>query len=189
MLLLLACFAPDASPVAADTPAAGALPEADAAYAGVGAWSLGGHTLTLAGTVLSADGATLLRGVYEAPVLGADTLWVPADVGVGDGAIWAVRVHDGALVAAPVVQGGRPDRLALGPDGTLAFVSGASGLASVWVLPPEGEARQLTNRGLVPTPGRAPAGFVAPPTRAAPRFHGDRLRWDTRGQAVEVPWR
>lgn len=56
-----------------------------------------------------------------------------------------------------------PDDLPIAlPDGRVAFVSGRTGVASLWVVHPDrGAAEQLTNRGV--TPGRGLVGFVPPP--------------------------
>jgi hypothetical protein len=159
--LLLACAGP---------------PESDRAYAGAGAWTVGGARLELHGTVLEGGGLAL-SGVYDEPVQAGGTLYVPADTGPGDGAIWAISTENGVLTSRIAVADGRPDRLAVSPDGSLAFVSGRSGLASVWLRTPAGELRQLTNVGVRPTPGHAPKEFVAPP-RVAPVFSADDLRWD-----------
>ncbi len=192
LLLFLACVAADtpAGPVA--TPAAApALPESDAPFAGAGRWTLDGHDVTLAGGTLYGDGVPVLAHVYDHPVAGPDALWVPADPGPGDGGVYRVFVADGLVLAEPRLTRGRPERFALAPDGAeLAFVSGASGLASLWSLPTAGgEPRQLTNVGLRPTPGAAPAGFVPPPDRGPPRFLGDHLVWTAQGVEREVAWR
>ena len=85
------------------------------------------------------------------------------------------------------------DRPALSPDGELvAFVSGRTGIASVFVVPfAGGDALQLTNVGIERpgAPGQAPVGFVPPPHEAPPRFDDDQLVWDSpRGShAVELP--
>ena len=80
----------------------------------------------------------------------------------------------------------RPDRIALAPDGSLAaFVSGRTGLASVYVVPTDGSRApvQLTNVGLDRTHRD---GFVAPPAHP-PVFVGATLRWtDGTGVAHEV---
>lgn len=101
----------------------------------------------------------------ERPATGGSTvLWIADDRGR------RVLVDDG----------GEPDRPALSPDGrTVAWVSAASGLASVWTLDLAGGAPvQRTNRGLRPPgTGGPPAGWVPPP-RAAPRFEGADLAWE-----------
>lgn len=76
----------------------------------------------------------------------------------------------------------RPDRVALAADGALAaFVSGRTGLASVYVVPTDGSRApvQLTNVGLDRTHRE---GFVPPPA-AAPVFREGRLHW-TDGEGV-----
>ena len=85
------------------------------------------------------------------------------------------------------------DRPALSPDGEwVAFVSGRTGIASLWAVPFEGgAAAQLTNRGLASPAvhGRAPVGFVPPPHEGPPRFENDQLVWDSPVgvHAVELP--
>lgn len=191
LLALLACLAPEPDSVAAPLPP-GALPESDLPFQGTGRWELGGHVLTLADTTLSLDGAPVLRHVYDDPVAGPDVLWVPADPGGGDGGIYAVTVPDG-LVITPLLTEGRPDRLALAPDGaTLVYVAGTTGITSVWSIPTVGGApRQLTNVGVTRpgVPGTPPIGFVPPPERVAPRFVGERLVWSARGADWEAAWR
>lgn len=151
-------------------------PEVDLPFRATGAFG----AYTLADGALVRDGERVLDRVYAAPVGDPTRLFVAAD-GVDNGAIYLLS-GDQAPVA--VVTGGRPDRLAIGPDGTLAYVSGVTGLPSVWVRAPDAAARQLTNVGVAPTPGARPPGFVDPP-RSAPVFDGDWLRWD----GGEVRWR
>lgn len=76
-----------------------------------------------------------------------------------------------------------PDRAALSPDGTVvAYVSGVSGVASVWTVPFAGGAPlQRTNVGLARPRGGPPPGFVDPPLDGAPWFVGDELRWTVPG--------
>jgi len=81
-----------------------------------------------------------------------------------------------------LVADGCPDRVALSHDGDrVAFVSGVTGIASVYLVPfAGGDPVQLTNVGLEDAPitvGRPPAGFVPPPHGGAPWFDGDVLRW------------
>ena len=171
----------------------GALPESDLPFSGTGRWVIDGRVLTLAAGVVSADGAPVIAGVYDDPVASDDTLWVPADLGDGDGGIYAIRVDDGAVRVAARLTGGRPDRLVFAPDGaTLLYVAGTTGITSLWRVPiGEGEARQITNVGVTrpPVPGVAPAGFVPPPVGAPPRFVGDRVVWTVKGVAREAAWR
>lgn len=88
-----------------------------------------------------------------------------------------IRV-DGVVVVAGA---GRPGRPVFSPDGReLAFVSGVTGVASVWLLDLQtGARRQLTNRGLKPGAGLA-ASFVPPPVRVGSTLwtDGGLLIWD-----------
>lgn len=95
---------------------------------------------------------------------------------------WSADGSGGAWLGPRVLvrQGDRP---ALSPDGQqVAYVSGDTGVASLWVMPfGGGGAVQLTNVDLDTSgacPGQPPAGFVDPPHRGPPRFDGDRLVWD-----------
>jgi len=82
----------------------------------------------------------------------------------------------------PRVLDDHADRPALSPDGQrVAYVSGRTGIASIWVVPFDGgDAIQLTNVGLEHRhiPGHPPAGFVAPPHGGPPSFDGDALVWE-----------
>lgn len=94
----------------------------------------------------------------------------------------AVYVGERELIGV----GFRPDRLATA-QGHLAFVSGKTGWASVWIVPLDGSRapRQLTN---VKVP-KDRAGFVRPPAHP-PRFKGAFLLWrDGWGQVHRVRWR
>lgn len=87
------------------------------------------------------------------------------------------------------------------PDGAwVAFVSGTTGIASVWAVPmptadvPKPTPVQLTNVGIERTkrtPGQPPAGFVpVPETANGLRWVDDRtVAWTAGGQeySVEVP--
>lgn len=104
-----------------------------------------------------------------------------------DGAAWTESVR----IAGPPA----PDRPAISPDGeTIAFVSGVTGVASVWVTPFEGgvDPTQLTNVGLhlvKRDPAHPPAGFVPPPIDGSLTFDGDELSWTTPDGVVRVAWR
>lgn len=93
---------------------------------------------------------------------------------------WA-RTGDGGW-DGPRVLDDHADRPAISPDGErVAFVSGRTGIASLWLVPfAGGEAIQLTNVGLEDrrVPGQPPAGFVSPPHQGPPRFDGAALVWD-----------
>lgn len=85
-----------------------------------------------------------------------------------------------------------PDRAVLSEDGTrVAWVSGASGLASVWISEVEVDAIpvQLTNRGVTPTPGARPEGWTPPPHDHSLAFDGDWLAWNSPDGPQRVRWR
>ena len=112
-----------------------------------------------------------------------------------------VRIADGTVVQVTDLPGAE-DSEAVSPDGThVAFVGGATGIASIWVaavpapgLPPA-TPHQLTNVGLEAqprTPGQPPPGFVPPPDPARPSDGvsngATRFRVDSRGgRAVTRP--
>jgi hypothetical protein len=83
--------------------------------------------------------------------------------------------------ARPIAEGPGPDDMPIAlPDGRLAFVSGRSGIASLWIADPSSErVTQLTNRGLVP--GK-PLGeeFVPPPLELL-GVSATELRYDAGG--------
>jgi hypothetical protein len=131
-----------------------------------------------AGTVHIAD------ELVGAPAVSADGRRVAlAHRGAGPGlsVLELVEVSaDGGLVRRVLVADGGPDRVAISPSGEqVAWVdAGPEGFASVFSLAIDGGARvQLTNVGVVRTPGRAPEGFVPPPHDAPPRFEGGALAW------------
>lgn len=105
--------------------------------------------------------------------------------------VWDRR-EDGSWDGPRVIDD-HADRPAVSPDGEwVAFVSGRTGIASIWLAPFEGgEALQLTNEGIEDrkVPGRPPEGFVAPPHEGPPRFEGDALVWDAPDgpHRVELP--
>jgi hypothetical protein len=73
-----------------------------------------------------------------------------------------------------LVEGpGSPDRVAISPDGAwVVWVSGVSGVASLWAAPFEGgDPIQLTSADIdaaQASPGSPPPGFLAPPHKAPP---------------------
>lgn len=90
-----------------------------------------------------------------------------------------------ALIAWPCSS----DRPAFSPDGRrLAFVSGCTGVASLWaveVAAGAGSAVQLTNVGVerVPhPPGQPPEGFIPVPSAGGLTWGADGLRWTAGGQ-------
>jgi hypothetical protein len=88
------------------------------------------------------------------------------------------------LNGEPLLDGRwNPDRPAVAPDGTVAFVSGVTGLAAVWVVAPGAAPMQLTNVGLERSkraPGHPPPGFVPPPIDDSLSFSADggTLTWN-----------
>ncbi len=186
MLLLLSLL--QSGPLlAADMPTA----EVDQAFSARARWSLGEHRLELRGNTLWVDGEARIVEVVDDPVFGGDRLFVPADTPDRAGRVVEVRLGVGGVVVEDRVVGGRPDRLAVSASGKeLAFVSGRSGYASVWLLKVHEAAPpvQLTNLGLEPTPGQPPKGWTPPPD-GPPRFAGDRITWDSPYGPGELRWR
>jgi hypothetical protein len=123
-----------------------------------------------AGMAVLDDGALVVSRLDDEP--GGSTLWrVPAD---------------GEPQALAPAAGPNELPIAL-PGGRIAFVSGRTTVASLWIFDPAtGEARQLTNRGLVA--GRSLEGFVPPPTLEGGRVvRGDLLVYDAgRGALWQV---
>ncbi len=83
--------------------------------------------------------------------------------------------------------GGAEDRPLFSPDGrALVFVSGRTGIASLWgqrLDAPDSPAVQLTNQGLEHQqrlPGQAPVGFVPPPDGGAYAWTDEGVAWSTR---------
>ena len=93
-----------------------------------------------------------------------------------------------------VADRGGPDRLALSPDGDVAYWASSDGLPVLFVASPCANGcvpRAVANAGLVPGKGAPPAGFVAPPVHEGEmRFDGAALRW-TGPDGVErrLQWR
>lgn len=111
----------------------------------------------------------------------------------------SATLEDGSVVQLTDLPGAE-EAEATSPDGRwVAFVGGASGIASVWVVPVprKGERAaapiQLTNVGLEHvgrTPGQAPEGFVPTPEQGPLRWADERtIVWTARGQdhSVQVP--
>lgn len=130
------------------------------------------------------------RSSDDAVALDAELIGLPAVA--GERVVWSARTGKGATLYAwepgetprALTAEGTPDRPALSPDGeTVVFVSGSTGLASLWAMPFQGGAPvQLTNQGLASAPrapGQPPEGFVAPPHRGPPEVGEDGVvRWE-----------
>ncbi|MFM2247384.1 MAG: hypothetical protein RL071_3458 [Pseudomonadota bacterium] len=126
------------------------------------------------------------------PALSADgARWALSRKGPGPGLSVIDRVELGpaGLAQTTLVTEGAPDRVAISADGAwVAWVSGATGIASVWAMPFDGgPAVQLTNRDLVRVIGEEPVGFVPPPHTAPLQIEGDRVRWTSPAGPHEVP--
>ena len=160
-----------------------------------GTWLVPGGELRLAAGTLTwhrKDRADVLaREVLGLPAVRGGRI-VVAHRPEYDGRITAFELQvDGTVRKRLLTNRGSPDRPALSPDGRhVAFVSAATGIASVWLVRFDGSAlRQLTNQGLRRSGRRAPAGFVPVPDSAPPRFADGRLVWTVGGRrhAVELP--
>ncbi|MCB9743584.1 MAG: hypothetical protein H6740_13370 [Alphaproteobacteria bacterium] len=193
-LLLLAC-APEALPEGAPTPKLALPPETDLRVAPEARFPFAeGLTLELS------DQALHLRGPDLRELVRIEVVGLPAVA--GDRAVLSYRGGD-ALVStletlewqAPtlrqvvITKDGAPDRVAISEDGEwIAWVSGASGVASVYAAPFEGAPiTQLTNVDLAHVPGQAPEGFVPPPHQGPLRIEGHRVVWDSPEGPQEVP--
>ncbi len=109
-------------------------------------------------------------------------------------ALDAVSLTGEAITRRRLVSDGSPDRVAITADGRwVAYVSGQTGIASVWVVPFDGgEPVQLTNVGLeaLPrTPGAPPEGFIPPPHEGPLVIDGEWITWSSpEGEhAVRLP--
>jgi hypothetical protein len=99
-------------------------------------------------------------------------------------------VVDRAAAPRVLPVAGDPSRVALSPDGQqIAWVSTGLGFASVWVsaIAPWSPV-QLTNVDLVRRKGRAPQGFVPPPSTSM-HFEGGQLVWRSEAGEQRVDWR
>ncbi len=150
------------------------------------------ETLSIEWPHAADEPATVLATeVVGVPAISADgTRFVFGRNGPGDGltVLDAVSISADGLSHTTLIADGTPDRVAISADGQwVAWVSGITGIASVWAMPFEGGAPvQLTNRDLVRIPGQEPAGFVPPPHRAPLRFEGTRIVWESPAGAHEV---
>lgn len=188
---LLAC---DPAP-AVDAPLP---PETDLRPVTHGDWPLAEGALVRrdAGLFFEAAGRNELLAidVLGAPALSADGRRVAIshrDDGAVASAIDVVEQGEEGLVRRRLVTEGAPDRVAMSPDGRwVVYVSGATGIASVWAAPFDGGAAvQLTNVGVekqLREPGQPPEGFVPPPWQDPPRVEDGRVRWTSEDGEHEV---
>jgi len=199
LLLLIApgCATPEAEETATEPllEDAGAPPRAE------GAWALaGGASLRLSASTLILDQGSgewaIAEQVYGAATIdghGARLAYCRRGDGIDTTAIevWQHDPDAGTWTGPRRLADG--DRPALSADGEwLAYVSGVTGIASIWLIPfTGGEPVQLTNVGVgrPDVPGQPPAGFVPPPHRGPPSFDGDRLGWEAPdgSHAVDLP--
>lgn len=182
-------------------------PESDRATPPPASWPTAAGPAHLDAGVFEA-GTLRVDGVYDTPALcasGAFAVLPVEDVGAAlspappagskaDGvARGAGLVHldlSAGVVRPLLAEGGRPDRPWLDPScETLVFAWAPRGLVGLWRLdlaarleapdePTHTAPVALTNAGLLPTPGRAPEGFVPPPRRGSLRLDGHTLRWE-----------
>jgi dipeptidyl aminopeptidase/acylaminoacyl peptidase len=156
-----------------------------------GEWPLaGGAALVLEQRVLEVRGSSgavpVAEGVVGRAAVSADGarfVFVRESAGELRTEVLAVELRDGAWSAPRLLADeGTPDLVSISPDGRrVAFVAGAGGIASVFVVPFEGGPPvQLTNLGLVADGRGRPAGFVPIPYRDPPRFEGGHLIWTSR---------
>lgn len=158
-------------------------PRYDMEFTHAGAvWELRDHALIR-------DGQPVASDVHGLVAYAGDTLAFARVVEPPVGTeLVVIRAGKERRLLGPAEQ---PDRVALSPDGRhIAYVSGHTGLASVWVLDLNGgEPVQLTNVGLRVAKGGRPDGFVPPPHLLPPVFDGDRLTWDSPEGPQSVRWR
>lgn len=153
-------------------------------FAQSGSWNVASETLRLDRGVLSIEGAVLAEQVLELDVVGDRAVFVMRSGPRRD----LVAYQDGSL--RTLVANRSPALPKLSDDGqNVAFVDGATSISSVYLIAFDGgEPRQLTNVGLVRTPGRAPAGFVPSPSTGKLRFEGAELAWEDRDTTHRVRW-
>lgn len=115
-------------------------------------------------SVLRAESDLLGAGVLGPPALLAAGRRVEARATdePGESDLWLVEASG---AAAPLAPARGPDEMPMAlPDDRVAFVSGRTTVASIWIVDPSsGLALQITNRGLLA--GKPWSGFVPPPAR------------------------
>lgn len=114
----------------------------------------------------SPSGSSLVTAKFEEDGVGTDLV--------------LVRLPEGRVTRL-TDRPGVDDRPAWSPDEKkILFVSGRSGLASLWVMSPDGgNMAQVTNKGIRGGTGQAPVGFVPVPLRATDVSweEGDRITY------------
>ncbi len=194
---LLGCAAePAAARPDAAAPFTDSLPAARIDAGPVRAEVAPGGDLRLVGP--GAPSGVVDRGVSAELAVSPDGRWlVYARRTVGESTDLArVPLPAGAPVEAITDWDGSEDRPVFSPDGgQLAFVSGRTGIASLYRMPwppGAGAAVQWTNVGLedVPrVPGQPPPGFIPPPAAGVRWADDGRLHFEAEGRtwAVALP--
>ena len=149
-----------------------------------------------AGTEIDLGGTPGIVGQIAFDASGTRKVWVRRlEASVFTELVVAEWVAGEWVSQVRIVGRANPDRPAIDPEGTtVAFVSGVSGLASVYVVPFDGSTDpvQLTNVGMAHlrrSPGSPPEGFVAPPIDDSLTFDGDWLTWNGPLVPLAVQWR
>lgn len=112
---------------------------------------------------------------------------------MGESDLWLIAAPWTATPVRLTDWVGTEDRPVVSPDGhAVAFVSGRTGIASLWTFPLADGATtavQLTNVGLEHVrhaSGVAPEGFVPPPDQTTLRWDQDGLSWVAQKQRWTV---
>jgi hypothetical protein len=158
------------------------------------------HSILAAGADTPAEtdvaGASGIVGVEAFDAGGDRKVWVRrAEGALFTELVVAERVGDAWESEVRIVGRANPDRPAIDPQGeAVAFVSGVSGLASIYVVPFDGSTDpvQLTNAGMEGmrrSPGDPPVGWLAPPIDDSLAFEGDFLTWNGPTAPHTVRWR
>lgn len=152
-------------------------------FATGGTWELAGQALRLDRGVLAHGDIVLAEQVLELDVVGEHAVFT-----LRNGPRRDLAVYDGTRMRV-LLADRSPAQPKLSDDGRqVAFVDGVTSITAVYVVPfVGGEARQLTNVGLVRTPGRAPLGFVESPS-AGLHFRGELLEWEGESATHSVRW-